>query len=162
MMMIGCDTLLMIGSRFPYTEFLPQEGRARGVQIDLDPKITSICHPMEVNLIGDSAKTLRKLLPLLEQKQDRSWRETIENNVKNWWEEFKNRAMHDADPLNPQRVFRELSPRLPEKCIIACDTGSGTNWYARDVKIRRRMMASVSGSLATMGPGIRAGSPAGF
>jgi pyruvate dehydrogenase (quinone) len=97
---------------------------------------------------------LRKLLPLLERKQDRSWREKIEGNVKEWWEVLKNRAMNDANPINPQRVFWELSPRLPEKCIIACDTGSGTNWYARDIKIRRGMMASVSGSLATMGPGM--------
>src|SRR5689334_9619413 len=153
-MMIGCDTLFMIGSRFPYSEFLPKEGQARGVQIDIDPKMVSMRYPMEVNLIGDSAATLRKLLPLLDRKSDRSWRETIENNVKEWWETLKNRAMNDADPLNPQRVFWELSPRLPEKCIIACDTGSGTNWFARDLKIRRGMMASVSGSLATMGPGM--------
>jgi pyruvate dehydrogenase (quinone) len=153
-MMTGCDTLFMIGSRFPYTEFLPKEGQARGVQIDLDPRMVSMRYPMDVNLIGDSAATLRKLLPLLERKPDRSWRETIEKNVKSWWEVLRNRAMHDANPLNPQRVFWELSPKLPENCIIACDTGSGTNWYARDVKIRRGMMASVSGSLATMGPGV--------
>jgi pyruvate dehydrogenase (quinone) len=153
-MMTGCDTLFMIGSRFPYTEFLPEEGQARGVQIDLDPRMVSMRYPMEVNLIGDSAANLRKLLPLLERKPERSWRETIEKNVKSWWEVLQNRAMHDANPLNPQRVFWELSPKLPEKCIIACDTGSGTNWYARDVKIRRGMMASVSGSLATMGSGM--------
>jgi pyruvate dehydrogenase (quinone) len=153
-MMTGCDTLFMIGSRFPYTEFLPEEGQARGVQIDLDPRMVSMRYPMEVNLIGDSAATLRKLLPLLDRKPDRSWRETIEKNVKSWWEVLRNRAMHDANPLNPQRVFWDLSPRLPENCIIACDTGSGTNWYARDVKIRRGMMASVSGTLATMGPGM--------
>jgi pyruvate dehydrogenase (quinone) len=153
-MMTGCDTLFMIGSRFPYTEFLPEEGQARGVQIDLDARMVSMRYPMEVNLIGDSAATLRKLLPLLDRKPDRSWRETIEKNVKSWWELLQNRAMNDANPLNPQRVFWELSPKLPEKCIIACDTGSGTNWYARDVKIRRGMMASVSGTLATMGPGM--------
>jgi pyruvate dehydrogenase (quinone) len=153
-MMTGCDTLFMIGSRFPYTEFLPEEGQARGVQIDLDARMVSMRYPMEVNLIGDSAATLRKLLPLLERKSDRSWREAIENNVKSWWEVLQNRAMNDANPINPQRVFWELSPRLPEKCIIACDTGSGTNWYARDVKIRRGMMGSVSGTLATMGPGV--------
>ena len=153
-MMTGCDTFFMIGSRFPYTEFLPEEGQARGVQIDLDPRMVSMRYPMEVNLIGDSAATLRKLLPLLDRKPDRSWRETIEKNVESWWEVLQNRAMHDANPLNPQRVFWELSPKLPEKCIIACDTGSGTNWYARDVKIRRGMMASVSGTLATMGPGM--------
>jgi len=91
---------------------------------------------MEVNLIGDSKATLHRLLPLLHRKPDRSWRETIEKSVKEWWGVLRTRAMNDATPLNPQRVFWELSPRLPEKCIIACDTGSGTNWYARDVKIR--------------------------
>jgi pyruvate dehydrogenase (quinone) len=153
-MMMGCDTLFMIGSRFPYCEFLPKEGQARGVQIDLDPKMVSIRYPMEVNLIGDSVATLRELLPLLERKDDRSWREEVENGVKRWWKVLETRAMNEADPLNPQRVFWELSPRLPEQCIIACDTGSGTNWFARDLKIRRGMMASVSGSLATMGPGM--------
>ena len=153
-MMIGCDTLFMIGSRFPYSEFLPKEGQARGVQIDIDPKMVSMRYPMEVNLIGDSAATLRKLLPLLEHKKDRSWRQQIEENVKGWWQTLENRAMVSANPLNPQRVFWELSPRLPENCIIGCDTGSGTSWFARDLKIRRGMMASVSGSLATMGPGM--------
>jgi pyruvate dehydrogenase (quinone) len=153
-MMRNCDTLLMIGTRFPYIEFLPKEGQARAVQIDLDPKMVSMRYPTEVNLIGDSAAVLRKLLPLLEHKKDRSWRTQIESNVKKWWQTLESRAMVSANPLNPQRVFWELSPRLPENCIIACDTGSGTNWFARDLKIRRGMMASVSGSLATMGPGM--------
>jgi pyruvate dehydrogenase (quinone) len=153
-MMMGCDTLFMIGSRFPYSEWLPEEGKARGVQIDLDPKMVSMRYPMEVNLIGDSAATLRALLPMINRKKDRSWRGEIEKNVERWWKVLESRAMNDADPLNPQRVFWELSPRLPDGCIIACDTGSGTNWYARDIKIRRGMMASVSGNLATMGPGM--------
>jgi|SRR5579883_130323 len=153
-LMMGCDTLFMIGSRFPYTEFLPEEGQARGVQIDIDPRMVSIRYPMEVNLIGDSAATLRALLPLLARKEDRSWQERIEKSIARWWKLLEQRAMNDGKPINPQRVFWELSPRLPEKCIIACDTGSGTNWFARDIKIRRGMMASVSGSLATMGPGM--------
>ncbi|HTV88384.1 MAG TPA: thiamine pyrophosphate-requiring protein [Stellaceae bacterium] len=153
-MMMGCDTLFMIGSRFPYTEFLPKEGQARGVQIDLDPKMVSMRYPMEVNLIGDSAAVLKKLSPLLEHKKDRSWRQAIEKNIKEWWQTLEKRAMTSANPLNPQRVFWELSPRLPENCLIACDTGSGTNWYARDLKIRRGMMGFASGSLATMGPGM--------
>ena len=153
-MMMGCDTLFMIGSRFPYVEFLPAEGQAKGVQIDLDPRMVSMRYPMEVNLIGDSAATLRALLPLLEQKQDRSWREKIEKGVERWWKLLEEHAMNEGEPLNPQRVFWELSPLLPENSIIACDTGSGTNWFARDIRIRRGMMASVSGSLATMGPGM--------
>jgi len=153
-MMVNCDTLLMIGSGFPYSEFLPKEGQARGVQIDIDPKMLSIRYPMEVNLVGDSAGTLRELIPLLQRKQDRSWREQIEAGVADWWKVLEARAMNDATPLNPQRVFWELSPRLPDDVVIACDTGSGTNWYARDIKIRRGMKASLCGGLATMGPGM--------
>jgi pyruvate dehydrogenase (quinone) len=153
-MMIDCDTLLMVGSRFPYSEFLPKEGQARGVQIDLDPTMLSIRYPMEVNLVGDSASTLRALIPLLQRKTDRSWRETIERNVSAWWKVLEKRAMMDAVPINPQRVFTELSPRLPDNCILASDSGSAANWYARDLKIRRGMMASLSGGLATMGPGV--------
>jgi pyruvate dehydrogenase (quinone) len=153
-MMMGCDTLFMIGSRFPYSEFLPKEGQARGVQIDLDGKMLSIRYPMEVNLVGDSAATLRALIPLLERKTDRSWRATIEAGIADWWKLLEERAMIAGDPLNPQRVYWELSPRLPDNCILCSDTGSGTNWYARDIKIRRGMMASLSGGLATMGPGM--------
>ncbi|QCG95550.1 thiamine pyrophosphate-requiring protein [Azospirillum sp. TSA2s] len=153
-MMVNCDTLLMIGSGFPYSEFLPKEGQARGVQIDIDPKMLSIRYPMEVNLVGDSAGTLRELIPLLQRKQDRSWREEIEAGVADWWKVLEARAMNDATPLNPQRVFWELSPRLPDDVVIACDTGSGTNWYARDIKIRRGMKATLCGGLATMGPGM--------
>jgi pyruvate dehydrogenase (quinone) len=153
-LMMGCDTLLMIGSRFPYSEFLPTEGQARGVQIDIDPKMVSIRYPMEVNLVGDSAATLRALLPLLERKTERLWREEIEQNVAEWWKVLEGRAMTSANPINPQRVFWELSPRLPDGCILTADSGSGTNWYARDVKIRPGMMASLSGTLATMGPAV--------
>ncbi len=153
-MMQECDTLLMVGSGFPYSEFLPKEGQARGVQIDLKPDMLSLRYPMEVNLVGDSTKTLRALLPMLQPKPDRSWRETIEANVAEWWKTLQARAMNSAEPLNPQRVFWELSPRLPERCILTGDSGSGTNWYARDIKIRRGMMASVSGGLATMGSGM--------
>lgn len=153
-MMMGCDTLLMIGSRFPYSEFLPPVGQARGVQIDLDPKMVSIRYPMEVNLIGDSAATLRKLLPLLERKTDRSWRDEIEKGIRDWWSVLEGRAMTSADPINPQRVFWELSPRLPDRCILTADSGSGTNWFARDVKMRKGMMSSLSGTLATMGPAV--------
>jgi pyruvate dehydrogenase (quinone) len=151
-MMMGCDTLLMIGSRFPYSEFLPPEGQARGVQIDIDPTMVSIRYPMEVNLIGDSAATLHALLPLLEQKTDRSWREEIEKGIADWWQVLENRAMTGAEPINPQRIFWELSPRLPDNCIIAADSGSSANWYARDLKFRKGMMGSLSGTLATMGP----------
>jgi pyruvate dehydrogenase (quinone) len=153
-MMMECDTLLMVGSSFPYSEFLPEEGQALGVQIDIDGRMTSIRYPMKVNLIGDSAETLRQLIPLLKQKEDRTWREKIEGEVAKWWKTMEARAMESANPINPQRVFWELSPRLPDDCILTCDSGSSANWYARDVKIREGMMASLSGGLATMGPGV--------
>jgi pyruvate dehydrogenase (quinone) len=153
-LMTGCDTLLMIGSRFPYSEFLPPEGQARGIQIDIDPTMMSIRYPMEINLVGDSEQTLRELIPLLEKKQDRDWRESIENGVAEWWQILEARAMHEANPINPERVFWEASKRLPDDCILASDSGSSANWYARDLKIRPGMLASLSGGLATMGPGV--------
>jgi pyruvate dehydrogenase (quinone) len=153
-MMNACDTLLMVGSSFPYSEFLPKEGQARGVQIDIDGKMASLRYPMEYNLIGDAKQTLGALIPLLERKTDRGWQTDIEEDVRRWWRVLEGRAMNDAVPINPQRVFWELSPRLPDNCILTCDSGSAANWYARDLKMRRGMMASLSGGLATMGPGV--------
>jgi pyruvate dehydrogenase (quinone) len=153
-LMTGCDTLLMVGSSFPYSEFLPEEGKARGVQIDVDARMIAIRYPMDGQLVGDSAETLRALIPKLERKHDRSWREQIEESVAEWWKLMEERAMIEADPINPQRVFWELSPRLPDNCILTSDSGSAANWFARDLKLRRGMMASLSGTLATMGPGV--------
>ncbi len=153
-LMQECDTLLMIGSSFPYSEFLPKEGGARGVQIDLEARMLSLRYPMEINLQGDSAETLRRLLPLLHTKPDGKWRKSIEAGITDWWKVLEARAMNEADPINPQRVFWELSPRLPDNCIITADSGSVANWFARDLKIRKGMMASLSGNLASMGPGV--------
>ena len=153
-MMANCDTLLMVGSSFPYSEFLPEEGQARGVQIDIDGRMLSIRYPMEANLVGDSAETLRALYPYLRVKSDRSWRRKLEESVADWWKVLEARAMNDADPLNPQRVYWELSSRLPDRAILCSDSGSSANWFARDLKIREGMMASLSGTLATMGPGM--------
>jgi pyruvate dehydrogenase (quinone) len=153
-MMENCDTLLMVGSSFPYSEWLPEPGQARGVQIDIDGKMVGLRYPMEVNLIGDSKETLRALIPHLRRKEDRSWREHIEEEVSRWWEILENRAMQDAQPLNPQRVFHELSPRLPARCILTADSGSATNWWARQLKLRDGMMAALSGTLATMCPSV--------
>jgi pyruvate dehydrogenase (quinone) len=153
-LMMGCDTLLMIGSGFPYAEFLPREGQARGVQIDLDPAMLSIRYPMELNLPGDAKTTLAALLPLLAQKQDMSWREKIAGWMGEWWETLEDRAHVEAHPVNPQLAFTTLSPRLPERVILTSDSGSCANWYARDLKIRRGMMASLSGGLASMGAGV--------
>jgi pyruvate dehydrogenase (quinone) len=153
-MMTDCDTLLMIGSSFPYSEFLPKEGNAKGVQIDIDGKMLGIRFPMDVNLQGDSKETLKALIPLLKRKEDRSWRKTIEDNIKEWWEVLEARAMKDANPINPQRIFYELSKQLPDNCILTSDSGSSANWFARDLKIRKGMKASLSGNLATMCPGV--------
>jgi pyruvate dehydrogenase (quinone) len=153
-LMDECDTLLMVGSSFPYAEFLPKEGQARGVQIDIDPRMINIRYPMEVGLVGDAAATLRALIPLLRAKSRAGWRERIEADVQRWWRVLESRALNAAVPINPQRVFWELSPLLPERCIIAGDSGSSTGWYARDVKLRNGMRASLSGGLATMGSGI--------
>jgi pyruvate dehydrogenase (quinone) len=150
-LMQGCDTLFVVGSSFPYSEFLPEEGKARGVQIDVDGRMIGIRYSMEVNLVGDSAATLRALPPLLERKTDREWRQQIEESVADWWRTLEGRAMNEADPINPQRVFWELSPRLPDGCIVCADSGSGTNWFARDLRLRRGIQASVSGTLASMG-----------
>ncbi len=153
-LMKKCDTLLMVGSSFPYSEFLPKEGQARGVQIDIDAKMLGIRYPMELNLVGDAGPTLRALIPRLRRKQDRSWRSEIADNLDEWWELLDARAMNPAKPINPQRVFRELSPRLPDNAILSADSGSAANWYARDIKIRSGMLASLSGNLATMCPGV--------
>jgi pyruvate dehydrogenase (quinone) len=153
-MMMEADTLLMVGSSFPYSEFLPEEGAARGVQIDIDGRMLGIRYPVEVGLVGDAAETLRALIPLLNRREDRSWREKIEREVGEWWRLIEERAHLSANPINPQLVFWELSERLPDGAILTSDSGSSANWYARDVRIREGMMASLSGTLATMGPGV--------
>ncbi|MDE2063047.1 MAG: thiamine pyrophosphate-requiring protein [Bradyrhizobium sp.] len=153
-LMMECDTLLMIGSGFPYSEFLPKEGKARGVQIDIAPDMLSLRYPMEVNLVGDAAETLRALLPLLDQKADGTWRKRIASNLDKWWKTLEERAMQPAKPVNPQRIAWELSPKLPDRVILTSDSGSCANWYARDVKIRRGMMGSLSGGLASMGAAV--------
>ncbi|TXH99407.1 MAG: thiamine pyrophosphate-requiring protein [Rhizobium sp.] len=153
-LMRDCDTLLVVGSGFPYSEFLPEEGDARGVQVDIRPDMLSLRYPMEVNLVGDARETLQALLPLLKQKQDLSWRKQIEVRVGEWWRTLETRAHAEANPVNPQRVVWELSPRLPDGAIVTSDSGSCANWYARDLRMRRGMMASLSGGLASMGAAV--------
>jgi pyruvate dehydrogenase (quinone) len=153
-MMQHCDTLLLVGTTFPYAEFLPPEGRARAVQIDAKPRNVGMRYPTEVNLIGDSAATLRALLPLLARKAERNWQQQIGAHVQAWWKDLERRAMKSAEPINPQRVFWELSPKLPANVILCGDSGSSANWYACDLKMRRGMKASLSGKLASMGSGV--------
>jgi len=146
--------MLMIGTTFPYPEFLPKEGHCRAVQIDIDGRNLGMRYPTEVNLKGDTAVTLRALLPYLEYKKDRSWQEKLGEEMQHWWRILEAQSMHDAKPLNPERVFHELSPKLPHDCIVSADSGTAANWYARDLRIRKGMMASGSGNLATMGPAV--------
>ncbi|GII92271.1 thiamine pyrophosphate-requiring protein [Sinosporangium siamense] len=152
-MMMNCDTLFMIGTSFPYAEWLPEEGQARGVEIDIDGRMIGVRYPVEAHLVGDAKETLRALIPLLKRKDDRSWREEIESNVREWWRIVEHRAHQRYDLLNPQLVAWELSDRLPDGAILAADTGSSTTWWARQIRLREGMQASLSGTLATMGPG---------
>jgi pyruvate dehydrogenase (quinone) len=153
-MMKGCDTLLLVGTGFPYAEFLPEEGKARAVQIDLDARMLGARYPLEVGLVGDATETLRALLPLLEQKRDDAWRDEIESSVADWRELMEARASESADPINPQLLFTELSKVLPDGAIVTADSGSAANWYARDIQLRQGMQGSLSGNLASMGAGV--------
>ena len=161
-LMKNCDTLLTVGSSFPYTQFLPEFDQARAVQIDIDGKFIGMRYPNELNLVGDAAATLRALIPLLHPKDDQSWREGIEANVTRWWEVMESEAMVEADPVNPMRLFHELSTRLPDNAIVSADSGSSANWYARQLKFRGDIRGSLSGNLATMGPGVPYGIGAKF
>jgi pyruvate dehydrogenase (quinone) len=144
----------MVGTGFPYVEWLPKPGQARGVQIDIDARRVGMRYPNEVNLVGDSQATLRALIPHLRRKEDRSWRDQIEKDVAQWWRLLAERAHVEAQPINPQLVFHELSERLPDRAILLADSGSATNWWARHLRMRRGMDAALSGTLATMCPAI--------
>jgi pyruvate dehydrogenase (quinone) len=153
-MMNGCDTLLMVGTGFPWSEFLPKTGAVRAVQIDVDPAMLSLRYPCEVNLHGTAKETLRLLMPMLKRKSDRGWRRQIEQGVAEWWKTLEARALTGAHPVNPQRVVWEMSPRLPDDAIVTSDSGSCANWYARDYRVKRGQMASLSGGLASMGAAV--------
>jgi pyruvate dehydrogenase (quinone) len=153
-LMRDCDTLLIVGSNFPYSQFLPDYGQARAVQIDIDGSLIGMRYPTEVNIVADASATLRSLIPLLERKTDRSWRETVEKNVARWWETIERQSMLSAKPVNPMRIAWELSERLPANAIVTADSGSSTNWYARCLRFRDGVRGSLSGTLATMGPAV--------
>jgi pyruvate dehydrogenase (quinone) len=161
-LMRDCDTLLTVGSSFPYSQFLPKFDECRAVQIDIDGRMIGMRYPYEVNLVADSKAALRALIPLLRRKEDRSWRETIEANVSRWWETMRREAMVSADPINPLRLFSELSPQLPDNAIVTADSGSAANWYARNLQFRGNIRGSLSGTLATMGPAVPYGIGAKF
>lgn len=153
-MMRDCDTVLMIGTTFPYSEFLPPEGQAKCVQIDIDPTMLSLRYPADVALVGDARETLNALLPLLNQKERGAWRENIEKNVRAMWQEEGRKAHLEGKPLNPELFFWELSEKLPANSVITSDTGMSTTFFARAVKMKRGMKTAISGTLATMGPAV--------
>ena len=153
-MMMDCDTLLIVGSNFPYTQFMPEFGQARAIHIDIDGTLIGMRYPTELNMVADAATALDALIPLLQRKQDRSWQEKIEKNVTRWWGTMERQAMLSAKPVNPMRIAWELSERLPSNAIVTADSGSSTNWYARMLKFKEGMRGSLSGTLATMGPGV--------
>jgi len=161
-LMMDCDTLLTVGSNFPYTQFMPDFGQARAVQIDIDGKFIGMRYPYEVNLVGDAAQTLRALIPHLRRNEDRGWRERVESNVTDWWAAMEREAKVAADPVNPQLLFHEASKQLPSNAMLAADSGSSANWYARQLRFTGDMRGSLSGTLATMGPGVPYGIGAKF
>jgi pyruvate dehydrogenase (quinone) len=156
-LMMGCDTILTIGSSFPYVQFMPEFGQARGVQIDIDGKQIGMRYPYEVNMVADAKTALGALLPRLEQKSDRGWREAIEKNVTDWWETAEEQALIDSDKpgfVNPMRLVWELNEEIPRDTMVAADSGSSADWYARQLKFKGSMRGSLSGNLATMGAGV--------
>ena len=155
-MMRDADTLLMVGSSFPYSEFLPKEGQVKAIQIDLAGRMLSIRYPMDLALEGDSRDTLKELLPMLRRKEDRSWQEQIKRGVADWWRlmDEQGEPVDRDGRIRPQGLFSELSRQLPDNAILSSDSGSAANWYARHIRIRRGMKAMLSGNLATMVPGV--------
>ncbi len=153
-LMRDCDALLIVGSNFPYAQFLPEPGQARGIQIDIDGSRIGMRYPTEVNLVGDAATTVAALTARVSDQRDPSWRARIEDNVAAWWQTLRGQAMLDADPINPLRVVWELSDRLPEGAMVTADSGSSTTWYARCLRLRHGVRASLSGTLASMGSAV--------
>lgn len=149
-----CDTLLIVGSSFPYIEFMPKPGQARGVQIELDPKRIGLRYPIEVGLVGDSRGTLAELIPKLTRKEDRGFLKSAQAGMKDWWELMEKRGTHPEKPMKPQVVAWELGKLLRDDAIVSCDSGTITTWYARQIRAKRGQMYSLSGNLATMAPGL--------
>lgn len=153
-MMMECDTLLSVGTSFPYSQFLPEPGKARAIQIDLDAKQIGMRYTYELNIVGDAKTSLQAMIPLLSQKSDTAWRKSIESRVARWWKTMEMQANVAANPINPMLLFSKLSPKLPDNAIITADSGTSASWYARQLKFRGQMRGSLSGNLASMGPGV--------
>jgi pyruvate dehydrogenase (quinone) len=149
-----CDTLLIVGSSFPYIEFYPKPGQARGVQIDLDPARIGLRYPVEVGLVGDSRRTLRALAPLLHRTEDRSFLVKAQTSMREWNALMESRGARADKPMKPQVIAWELGKRLSSTAIVSCDSGTITTWFARQIPVRRGQMHSLSGTLASMGNGL--------
>jgi pyruvate dehydrogenase (quinone) len=152
--MEDCDTLLIVGSAFPYIEFLPKPDQAKGVQIDFDPKQIGLRFPVEVGLVGDSRQTLQALVPLLKPKSDKRFLQQAQAGMKDWWELMEKRATRRDKPMKPQVVAWELGKRLRNDAIVSCDSGTIATWWARQIRVKEGQMHSLSGNLATMAPGL--------
>jgi pyruvate dehydrogenase (quinone) len=161
-MMMDCDALLTVGSSLPYTQFMPPLDKAKAVQIDIDATMIGMRYPYDVNLVGDAAATLCALLPHLQRQEDRSWHDGVCKGVADWWEVMAAEAEVEADGVNPMKLFSEASARLPQDAIVVADSGSAANWYARQIRMRGAMRGSLSGTLATMVPGVPYGIGAKF
>jgi pyruvate dehydrogenase (quinone) len=162
-LMRGCDTLLTVGSNMPYSQFMPEYDAARAVQIDLDPHLIGMRYPYEVNLVGDAAATLRRLLPLLRRKDSRAdWQKSVISNVERWYQVLHRRAEVEAEPINPEYVAHALNQVLPANAILTADSGTVANWYARHIRMHGAMRGSLSGTLASMGAAVPYGIGAKF
>jgi pyruvate dehydrogenase (quinone) len=152
--MESCDTLLIVGTSFPYIEFYPKPGAARAVQIELDPKRIGLRFPVEVGLVGDSRRSLQELLPLLRRKDDRSFLQKAQDGMDAWWKLMEQRGTRMDTPMKPQVLAWELGKRLSENAIVSSDSGTITTWFARQIPAKRGQMFSCSGNLASMAPGL--------
>jgi pyruvate dehydrogenase (quinone)/pyruvate oxidase len=152
--MEDCDTLLMVGTSFPYMEFLPKPGQARGVQIDIDPMRIGLRYPVEVGLVGDSRRTLQAILSMVEPKEDKSFLEQAQAGMKDWWELMEQRGTRQDKPMKPQVVAWELGKRLSDTAIVSADSGTNTTWWARQIPAKQGQMHSVSGTMASMACGL--------
>jgi pyruvate dehydrogenase (quinone)/pyruvate oxidase len=152
--MEGCDTLLMVGSSFPYLEFMPKPGAAKGIQIELDPKRIGLRYPVEVGLVGDSRRVLRELMPRLNRNQNRKFLEEAQKGMEDWRKTMDERAHRRDTPMKPQVIAHELGKRLRDDAIVSCDSGTIATWWARHIPVKRGQMHSLSGNLATMANGL--------
>jgi pyruvate dehydrogenase (quinone)/pyruvate oxidase len=153
-MMEDCDTLFMVGTSFPYLEFMPKPGQAKGVQIEIDPKRIALRYPVDVGLVGDSKTVLQHLIPLLKRKEDRGFLKAAQAGMKDWWERMEKQATRMDKPMKPQVAAWELGKRLRDDAIVSCDSGTIATWWARHIPARKGQMHSLSGTLATMAPGL--------